>query len=567
MRTLPLLLIVLGGVAGVGLGLSVMFRAGAAGVGGATGEVVLRAGVPQGHFYTGAAEEPSSVNPFTAHNQVARRLVHAFTHEALLEVEPTSGELRPALAERFEPAADGGSCTFTLRAGVQFADGSPLSLDDVMFGWQLACAGHLSLGVIGDAFARVSKVEPIDDRRFRVVFRDRHYASLRIVGEAWYVASKRFFCARIAARCRPAPMPPIDSAEFALLLDQIDHECGPGTGPYLLENDPNGVRRWQPRSELVLVTNPYSWRRAATPGTWNFAGIRLLWRDQAAAQHALLRGEIDFYTTFDVDSLLQAQPQLAENYRILRYDYETLGIYRVMWNCRRPGAADSRVRRALGMLFDIDTLLRQFPDAGKRAFAYCKPDSPASPRNLAPLPFDPGSARALLREAGFDPERGTPLRLRVVALEGTDLLRRISDLFVDAATQAGVQLELVRRDFGGFVQEKKSGNWDGLLALQSFRAWGDPYEFLHTDGLDNDGKWTSAEADRLATAARTELDPDRRAALWRELHALVYAEQPVAFLLHPMVSVLLDKRIERASIGRNGLVLERAFVAPDRQRR
>ncbi|MFY9342900.1 MAG: ABC transporter substrate-binding protein [Planctomycetota bacterium] len=566
MRTLPKLMLLLGGVAGVALGLSVMWGAGGGGSVGAGGPgATTSAGVPQGHVYTGAGDEPDDVNPLTTSLPVARRLVLFYTHETLLEVDPASGELVPALAASFERSADDMACTFTLRAGVQFADGSPLTLDDVLFGWQLHQAGHLPMGTIAGAFTRLREVERLDDHRFRVHFKEPHYAGLRVVGESWYVASRKFFMDRIAARCRPAPPPAIDSREFATLLDQIDRECGPGTGPYLLENDPDGVQRWRPRQDLVLVRNPHCWRRRVHPGTWNFDGFRILWRDQGAARHALLRGELDWFITFDLESLLAARPQLADQYDTRHYDYEALGVYRVIWNCRR--LADPRVRQALGMLFDCDGILRQFPDAGARAVAHCKPRSAAVPPELVPLPFDPGRARALLREAGFDPAAGTPLSLRVIANQGTDVLARIADLFQDAAATAGVRLELLRRDAGAARAEQQKGEWDGWLVLQSFKAWGDPFDLLHSAGQENHGKWQNADADRLAAAARTELDPGKRDGLWRELHTIAFGEQPAALLLHPQVALLLDRRIEDESIGRNGLVLERAFVAPDRQRR
>ncbi|MEY4829647.1 MAG: hypothetical protein RLZZ562_1443, partial [Planctomycetota bacterium] len=41
---------------------------------------------PQGHVYTGVAEEPDSLNPFTTTSAVARRYVLAFTHDTLLDV-------------------------------------------------------------------------------------------------------------------------------------------------------------------------------------------------------------------------------------------------------------------------------------------------------------------------------------------------------------------------------------------------------------------------------------------------------------------------------------------------
>ena len=57
----------------------------------------------------------------------------------------------------------------------RFSDGTPLTLDDVLFGWELASAAHLRLGFVHSAFERVERVERLDDRRLRVHFRDRHY--------------------------------------------------------------------------------------------------------------------------------------------------------------------------------------------------------------------------------------------------------------------------------------------------------------------------------------------------------------------------------------------------------
>lgn len=549
MRPLSILLIALGASAGSALGLFVMWNAGAAKV----------------DAYTGIAGEPDDVNPLTCQGNVARRFVLGNTHEGLLDVDPATGELRPCVAEKYELSADGTQCTFTLRAGVRFADGSAVTLDDVLFPWQLAQAGHLALGVINDALARVQAVERLDDRRFTVRFKDRHFAALRVVGETWFVVKKQFFVDRVAARRAPEPAPAVDSVEFAQTLAQLDRECGPGTGPYRLDNDPAGVQGWRPHQDLLLVRNEYAWKRVAKPGTWTFAGMRVLFRDQTGATNALLGGELDWLVSPTLDQLVAAQPQLLEHYRRLDFDYETLGVYRVVWACQRAPTDDVRVRRALGMLFDVDSLLAGCGGLRQRALAHTKPDAPEYPRDLAPLAFDPTAARRLLREAGYDRDQGRPLHIALIALQGTEVLDRIATLFAEAADLAGVDLDL--RRCSSLAELKKAGDWNGYLALQSFRPWRDPWDLVHSRGADNDGGWANAEVDRLADAARVEPDVARRVALWRELHTLVYREQPVALVAHPFVTMLLHKRIEGATVGRAGLVIERAFVASGQQRR
>lgn len=567
MRALPVLAVLIGAL-GLALGLRVMLRApGHAGLTPAAAAADPQA-VPQGHVYTGLAEEPSDINPFTTGEAVARRLVLAYTHDCLLDCDPVTGALRPALAT-FEVARDGKTCTFALRQGVRFSDGAPLTMADVLFGWDLAKAGHLAFGVIGDAFARVEAVDVLDDQHFRVHFRGVHFAATQAVGEGWFVVQRRFFVDRIAKRAAAMnePVPPVDSAAFARLFEQIETECGPGTGPYMLQNLPEGPSTWRRRQDLLLVRNPHSWRREAQPGCWNFEGIRTLFRDPQNAFTALVRREVDWFSCPQADEVLKSRPELAQSYRKLCFDYRTLGVFRVVWNCNRPPYDDCRVRRALARLFDQDSMLAVFgSDAAVAARAHAKPDSAEYPHPGQEFGFDPAAARQQLRAAGFDPAQQKPLRLAFLAPDGNETMRRLVDLFADAGKRAGLDLEVRTREWEQYASERDNGAWDGLLALDYFNAWGDPYDFVHSTGLSNFGHWQNDEADRLATAARAELDVGRRQALLRELHELVYQEQPVTFLVHPRASILLNVHVENVAPGPLGLVVERAFVRPEFQR-
>ncbi|HEU4419910.1 MAG TPA: ABC transporter substrate-binding protein, partial [Planctomycetota bacterium] len=218
-------------------------------------------------------------------------------------------------------------------------------------------------------------------------------------------------------------------------------------------------------------------------------------------------------------------------------------------------------------LFDQDSMLAVFgADAAVAARAHAKPDSAEYPRPGKAFGFEPAVARQQLRAAGFDPAQQKPLRLVFLAPEGNEAMRRLADLFADAGKRAGLDLEVRTREFTQYVSERQNGEWDGLLSLDYFNAWGDPYDFVHGTGLANFGHWQHPEADRLATAARAELDVGRRQTLLRELHGLVYEEQPVTFLVHPRASILLNVHLENVSPGPLGLVLERAFVRPEFQR-
>lgn len=565
MRLLPILLLVLLAVFGVGLGLTVMWNSTAGtGTSGSSMPEFL-GGKPQGHVYAGAVQgEPSDVNPFTTYDQLGQRLVLAYTHDSLLDRDPATAELRPALASEYEVSADGSSCTFTLREGVLFSDGAAMTMADVLFGWELAKAGHLPLGFVGQAFQRVAKVDSLDNRRFRVHFKDRQFSSLAAVGLGWVVAKKDYFLARVQASLEAGEsMPAVDSKPFATLLDQINEQCGPGTGPYSLQNEPGGESHWRRRQEMLLTRNEHCWRRSERPGTWNFEGMRLLFRDP---QNALLRGEVDWFFGGPLDQLLAQHDNVAASYEKHVYDYPELGCYRILWNCNKPPFDDARVRRAMSMLVNRGEVEKVFGGSARPATAHAKLGSRAYP-DSKPWSFDPKAARKLLREAGFDPEAGKPLRMVLLTYAGSEPARRIVELFAGAAKTAGVEVETRIKDSAGVVADKKLDNWHGLLQLQYFESWGDPHRFLHSEGLENDGKWSHPDADRLADQARLEFDPERRQDLWRELHELAHQEQPATLIVHPLAAMLFNKHVEDCSPGPLGMKPNDAWVAPQHQRK
>ena len=78
--------------------------------------------------------EPSTFNRLgTGGNQAAVDAVTRLTHASLVRLNRVTGDYEPWLAEKWTASPDGLVFTITLRDGVKFSDGVPLTSADVVF--------------------------------------------------------------------------------------------------------------------------------------------------------------------------------------------------------------------------------------------------------------------------------------------------------------------------------------------------------------------------------------------------------------------------------------------------
>lgn len=569
MRALPWLLVLL--VLGVGgyLGLQVLERRGDP-VPVPAPAAMSASTVPQGHVYSGLTDEPDTLNPFTTCESAVRRYVLAFTHEGLIDSDPDTLELRPVLAQSWHMQPDGAEITMVLRPGVCFADGKPCTPSDVMYTWEVCKAQPAMLGSMADGMSLLRDVQllPGEPATLQLRLKQPHFAALRAIGESWIVVQRAWFEQQIAdlAARRGQPVPQPGDAAFAGMLTDIEYS-GPGTGPYMLAPDRDGVSRWPGDShDVQLVRNPRSWRKAMYPDRWNFAGLHLyVPADRAQAWLQFRKRQFDWFP--DVD-LAAAAPDLVDDFRRVVYDNKLYGPVVVNWNLRR--LPDPRVRRALGMLFNREVIARDYyRGAAVPASSYFWPDSGSCPPDLQPLPFDPPAARRLLREAGYDAEAGHPLQLHVIIPigRGVEVLRQIGDDFVKVAQDAGIAIDVHELALPAIAGLQQQGEWDGYLLRRDFRSYVDPYETFHSGGGSNVTGLHDAEVDDLLQRARGELDDAARQRLFQSFCRRLDELQPMSFLVFQRTALLINSHLQEAVPGRLGLAAEKMWVPLEFQRR
>ena len=114
-------------------------------------------------------------------------------HDALIKNQGKELYDHPALAERFAVAPDAKSATFTLRAGLKFHNGEPVTPQDVKWSYENY------RGAKADVFKKkTERVEIVDDRTIRFAFKEPFldfatlFGTANVAGAGWVVPEKYY---------------------------------------------------------------------------------------------------------------------------------------------------------------------------------------------------------------------------------------------------------------------------------------------------------------------------------------------------------------------------------------
>ena len=236
------------------------------------------------------------------------------------------------VAESAEVADDKMSVTFYLRPEAKFADGTPVTAEDVVFSFEaLKEKGH---PIFHQMLQDVVKAEAIDPKTVRYEFKGELVRDLPLTVAALPILSKAYYAKQ-----------PFDETTLDPPL---------GSGPYLVDKIAQG-------RSIVYRRNPDYWAKdlPVNRGRWNFDKIRYeYFRDRTAGMEAFKAGAYDLREEFT--SKVWATEYDFPAIRDGRVKKEVLpdetpsGTQGFFLNTRREHLKDPRVRKALDLAFDFE---------------------------------------------------------------------------------------------------------------------------------------------------------------------------------------------------------------------
>jgi len=456
------------------------------------------------------AETPGLITPF---------LVLYALHDAV--VKPMPGKPQAgSLAESWSASSDGLVYEFTLRPGVKFHNGDPVTADDVKFSFERykgAAATTLK--------SRVAAVEIVDPHRIRFRLKSpwpefMTFYGTPATGAAWIVPRK--YVEKVG--------------------DDGFKKAPVGAGPYRFVSFTPGV-------ELVLEAYEQYWRRAPSVRRLVFKSVP----DETTRLAMLKRGEADIAYSIrgELAEEIRRTPGLA--LKPTGGAFTEWVVFIDQWDPKSPWA-DRRVRLAANHAIDRQAINQaEYLGLSKVtgsiipvAFEFAWP---------APLyPYDPQKAKRLLAEAGY------PNGFDAGQISADLVYAPVAELVGNSLQAVGIRVKLRPMERAAIIkanQEKKLKN----LHRQGSAAFGNAATrieaFVVSEGMFAYGGYQ--DIDGLFREQAAEPDRKKREAILHRIQQLMHEKAMFAPLFEPAFLNGVGPRVAESGLG---LITNHGYSAP-----
>ena len=556
--------------------------------------VLITTGCQPNQFRTQAAQGSQLVlstvtdpNTFNFANKNTFPDIFLFTYDCLTRENGVTGAIEPALAESWQISADSKRVVFKLRSGLKWSDGAPLTADDVVFTYRDVVANPdvptdakegIQIGV-NKAYPIVQK---LDDLRVEFLLPEPFAPLLNATAgpDGIVILPKHVLAETLKSKGADGNLK---------FLSTWGTDTDPTkivvNGPYVMESYTAGQR-------LVFRRNPYYWRKDAQGKQLPYID-RIIWQVVENLDTQLLR-----FRSGDMDVLGDVRPLRSEYVPLLKREEKRgnftihdggpwSGTLYLTFNLNKASAKNGKplvdpiksrwfntlaFRQAVAYGIDRQRINNNlFRGLG---VIQDSPISVQSPfflkKGLKVYNYDPGKAKALLRQAGFRYNAQGQLfdaeqhRVRFSLLTNANNPVRVA---IGAQVQQdlgkiGIQVDYTPINFNVLIEKvNNSRNWDAHMigftggiephaasnlwvssgASHSFNLKPQPGQPPLPGWAPNDWETT---IDRLFVSGARELDETKRKVIYAEFQRLVQEQLPVIHLVNDRALMAVRDRVE-----------------------
>lgn len=524
--------------------------------------------------------EPDNLHPTNGQSN-PRRVVFDFTNRFLLSTDFENLSLRPDLVKSMpEVSADELQYTYELREEPRWDDGSPVTLDDVIFSLKANKCPLTNNPQAKDYLKSLQtiKTDPTNPRKFTLVMRQKYIQNMAFLTDVAIMQRSYFDKGNVLSKYS---------------LEQFDDPNFPKSNHADLEawakefNNPkygrdiaflNGlgaykVTAWEEKQRIELTRKKDHWTSKLAKPTMYDASYpeKIILKvnvDDNSISLELKKQAIDVSTWVGTVQMMELQQDANFNRNYVsgfvdNFNYQYMGMNMKPQSVnRKPFFTDKRVRRAMAMLTPVDQIINQFMKGKASRMASCvSPIKSSYNTDLKPIAFDVDGAKKLLEEAGWKDTDGDNILDKMVDgqklkfeyelmyIAGNPVTENIAKAIAEAMYKAGVKANIRSVEFVAFYDKVRAHEFDMYMgAWAGSYAPDDPHQIWSSKNWENKGSnyvgFGNEESDRLIDSIASTPNDSVRLPMEKRLQAIIYEEQPYVFLYVPPVKIAIHRRFE-----------------------
>lgn len=480
----------------------------------------------------GHGSEPRSLDLHLIQTTTEHQLMMALFEGLVNEDASDDTKLVPGAAESWESLDGSQRWRFKLRANAQWSDGTPVTAEDFVKSYQRELSPTFG-ALYADMLYKLKNAEAY------------HKGELKDFGQVGVKALDPLTLELTLNGPMPYfPYVLMHFTWFPVPLHVIEKYGEPESrfnqwtrAGHLVGNGAFQLKEWRFKDYIEVERNPHYWDAAKV----KLNGVRFVVVTDLATEERMFRsGRLHVTETLGLDRIPFYKEHFPQVLRLNPY----LGVYFYRINVTKPPFTDLKVRQALNLALDRETLVNSTLQAAHTPASGFIPPMQASFPLARPLTYDPEKARQLLAEAGFPGGKGFPkFSLHVNDVE-THV--RIAEVMQDMWKRT-LCLEVSVRTESSSVFYDTQQRMDYETSRAGWIAdFVEPISFLDlwtTGNQNNNTGWTNPRFDQLIKDSYTATDPQARAKLLGEADQIFNADLPVIpiywynrqTLVHPAV--------------------------------
>ena len=461
--------------------LSMALIFGVADVNYATGEIttLTREEKAGGVLVYGIGDEPDNLDPWKTTRATSDMIMNHIL-EPLVIVDKNLN-IVPSLAESCKVSEDGTVCTFKLKEGIKFHDGTPFNADAVVFTFEHAMKGNTAW-----AIESVRDIIKLDDYTVKFVLKSPSLAFLLNIADAYFGI--------------------VSPTAYEKYKDRWGTEVLVGAGPFKFE-------KWIRGQEIVLIRNDeYKYGPVFLDNKGPAYLEKIVFKlipEPTVLVGAVKSGDVDF-TTYVPSVFVQ---QLKKDSTIQFYNIPSSGTRFLAFNLQRELFQDRRIRLAIAHAIDKKPIAdvawsgAAIPTCsllGPTTIAYYDVSDEC-------IEYDPEKSKQFLADAGWKDldgdgileKNGKKFEINLLAYALTENSKS-AVIIQDQLKKVGIKVVVETLEKGTALAKAESGDFD-IMEYGIWYTTGDGFlnfiAYSKNKGVGNNAFYENPEFDELITKA------------------------------------------------------------------